>query len=69
MVREAITEDLDELLSLYLFLHEERIPEKNDYLRDPRLLGFMKRPGITAVTRRLLYSGWEWINKEDEGKN
>ena len=29
MVREAKKEDLDSLLELYLFLHEDCIPEKN----------------------------------------
>ena len=32
MVREAKREDLDALLELYLFLHEERIPEKDAHL-------------------------------------
>ena len=32
MVREARIEDLDELLGLYLFLHEESIPELNEHL-------------------------------------
>ena len=34
MIREAEPEDLKELLELYLFLHEESIPEDNDHLRD-----------------------------------
>lgn len=34
MVREAIIEDLDDLLSLYLFLHEEDIPEHDEHLKD-----------------------------------
>ena len=34
MIREAERKDLDEILELYLFLHEERIPEKDDHLRD-----------------------------------
>ena len=33
MVREARKEDLDELLKLYLFLHEDNIPEMNMNLR------------------------------------
>ena len=32
MVREARIEDLDELLRLYLFLHEDSIPELNEHL-------------------------------------
>ena len=32
MVREARKEDLDELLKLYLFLHEDSIPEPNAHL-------------------------------------
>lgn len=32
MVREARIEDLDELLRLYLFLHEDNIPELNEHL-------------------------------------
>ena len=34
MVREAEQRDLDGMLELYLFLHEENIPEKDDHLRD-----------------------------------
>ena len=34
MVREAVKEDLDELLNLYLFLHEKNIPENSDYLEN-----------------------------------
>lgn len=33
MVREANNEDLAELLQLYLFLHEEEIPEESEHLR------------------------------------
>ena len=29
MIREAISEDLNELLELYLYLHEDSIPEDN----------------------------------------
>ncbi len=32
MVREARKEDLDALLRLYLFLHEDSIPEQNAHL-------------------------------------
>ena len=32
MVREASKEDLDALLKLYLFLHEDTIPELNAHL-------------------------------------
>lgn len=32
MVREATTKDLDSLLELYLYLHEESIPEKDNHL-------------------------------------
>ena len=32
MVREAVREDLDALLELYLFLHEEKIPPKDAHL-------------------------------------
>ena len=34
MVREARTEDLDALLELYLFLHEDSIPDHNQHLKD-----------------------------------
>ena len=34
MVREAEQSDLDAILELYLFLHEECIPEKDIHLRD-----------------------------------
>ena len=34
MVREAVKKDLDELLNLYLFLHEKNIPENSDYLEN-----------------------------------
>ena len=33
MVREAEKKDLDELLKLYLFLHEDSVPENNEHLR------------------------------------
>ncbi len=32
MVREARKEDLDSILDLYLFLHEDSIPEMNEHL-------------------------------------
>ncbi len=32
MVREARKEDLKEVLELYLFLHEDSVPEQSDYL-------------------------------------
>lgn len=32
MVREATTKDLDSLLELYLYLHEDKIPEKDNHL-------------------------------------
>ena len=34
MVREASKEDLDALLKLYLFLHEDSIPESNGHLAE-----------------------------------
>ena len=34
MIREAEQKDLDELLKLYLFLHEDNIPENNEHLRN-----------------------------------
>lgn len=33
MVREANTNDLKEILELYLFLHETDIPEESDHLK------------------------------------
>ena len=33
MLREAYQEDRDAVLSLYLFLHEEQIPEGNEHLK------------------------------------
>ena len=33
MVRKAMREDLDELLKLYLFLHEQQVPEQTEALR------------------------------------
>lgn len=32
MVREAQKEDLDALLKLYLFLHEDSVPEQSEHL-------------------------------------
>ena len=32
MIREAKKEDLDELLELYLYLHEDSIPEHSEHL-------------------------------------
>lgn len=32
MVREATKKDLDSLLQLYLYLHEESVPQKNNHL-------------------------------------
>ena len=34
LIREAVTDDLDELLKLYLYLHEEEIPENSQHLCD-----------------------------------
>lgn len=34
MVREALKEDLDELLNLYLFLHQKNIPKNSEYLEN-----------------------------------
>ena len=34
MLREAVKEDLYELLNLYLFLHEKNIPKNSDYLEN-----------------------------------
>lgn len=34
MIREAVKEDLFELLSLYLFLHEDGIPENSEQLEN-----------------------------------
>lgn len=34
MIREAESGDLKELLELYLYLHEDSIPEDNDHLRN-----------------------------------
>ena len=34
MVREAVKEDLDELLNLYFFLHEKNIPENSEHLEN-----------------------------------
>lgn len=34
MVREAVQNDLKEILELYLFLHEKTVPEQSDYLSD-----------------------------------
>ena len=34
MIREAVKEDLKEVLELYLHLHENSIPEDNDHLHD-----------------------------------
>lgn len=33
MIREAVNSDLQELLKLYLFLHEKEVPEDSEYLR------------------------------------
>ena len=34
MVREANKDDLDEILQLYLYLHEDRVPENSEHLRN-----------------------------------
>ena len=34
MVREARKEELDDLLKLYLYLHEDSIPEHDEHLKD-----------------------------------
>ena len=34
MVREVVNEDLDSLLELYLFLHEDSIPERDKHLEE-----------------------------------
>lgn len=34
MIREANINDLEEILQLYLYLHEESIPEQNEHLTD-----------------------------------
>ena len=34
MIREAVQSDLDAILELYLFLHEDSIPEKDGHLID-----------------------------------
>ncbi len=34
MIREAVNEDLKELLELYLYLHEDSIPEDSEHLRN-----------------------------------
>lgn len=33
MVREAVRDDLGQMLELYLFLHEDSIPENDDHLK------------------------------------
>ena len=32
MVREAVKKDLDDVLQLYLYLHEKSIPEQSEHL-------------------------------------
>ena len=34
MIREAVKEDIKELLELYLYLHEDSIPEDSEHLRN-----------------------------------
>ena len=34
MVREAVKEDLQSVLELYLYLHEDHIPEQDEHLED-----------------------------------
>lgn len=34
MIREICADELDELLNLYLFLHEDEIPENSEHLKD-----------------------------------
>ena len=34
MIREVVREDLNEMLELYLHLHETSIPEDNEHLRN-----------------------------------
>lgn len=49
MIREALTEDLDAILELYLYLHESSIPEKDAHLCGGALDPAVKRrhgPGL-----------------------
>lgn len=38
MVREAVRSDLGQILELYLFLHEDRIPENDEHLKETWVL-------------------------------
>ena len=34
MIREANKDDSDEILQLYLYLHEDKVPEDSEYLQN-----------------------------------
>ena len=56
MVREAEQSDLDAILQLYLFLHEDRIPEKDEHLRDT-WLQIIQDPNHHLIVKMMLLTG------------
>jgi hypothetical protein len=49
MIREAKREDLAELLELYLFLHEDSIPEHDKHLMETWERMIIKTDGIQII--------------------
>lgn len=58
MVREANTNDLKEILELYLFLHETDIPEESDHLKQTweKIITHKDYRGIGYATECLNYA-------------
>ena len=58
IIREANKSDLNEILQLYLYLHEERVPENSEHLRNTLLQipsrddGEIRSTGFTRHCRR-----------------
>ncbi len=52
MVREIFPDELSELLNLYLYLHEESVPEMSDYLRKT-WNSIMKDPNHHIVVKKV----------------
>ena len=48
MVREANTNDLKEILELYLFLHETDIPEESDHLKHPLIQAVLQADQVVT---------------------
>ena len=62
MVREAEQSDLDAILELYLFLHEDSIPEKDEHLRDT-WLQIIQDPVRIIGERAMPVSAWNLLGR------